>query len=51
MSLYSAFEWTVIALLLLVSLRLVWQRVLKPALQRPKAVCGSGGCSSCASSK
>lgn len=46
MSLYSAFEWIVIALLMLVSLRMVWQRVLKPALQKPKAACGSG-CGQC----
>ena len=50
MSLYLAFEWIVIALLLGLSLRLVWQRVLKPALQRPKAACGSG-CKGCAPTK
>ncbi|MES2684817.1 MAG: hypothetical protein V4650_14960 [Pseudomonadota bacterium] len=47
MSLYLAFELMVIALLLGLSLRLIWQRVLKPALQRPKAACSSGGCNSC----
>lgn len=51
MSLYSAFEWIVIALLLLVSLRVVWQRVVKPALQKPKAGCGSACGSHCASTK
>lgn len=49
MSLYTAFEWIVIALLLWVSLRLVWQRVLKPTLQKPKAACGSSGCNKCGS--
>ena len=43
---YAAFEWLVIALLLVASLRLVWQRVVKPALQKPKAACGSG-CGQC----
>ena len=50
MSLYAAFEWIVIALLLLVSLRVVWQRVVKPALIKPKAACGSG-CNQCAAPK
>lgn len=50
MSLYAAFEWMVIALLLGVSLRLVWLRVVKPALQKPKAGCGSG-CNQCAPPK
>lgn len=50
MSLYLAFEWVVIALLLLVSLRVVWQRVVKPALQKSKAACGSG-CNSCSTGK
>lgn len=50
MSLYQAFEWVVIALLLSFSLRLVWLRVVKPALQKPKSACGSG-CSSCSSTK
>ena len=49
MNLYAAFEWIVIAVLLLASLRLVWQRVLKPALQKPKTACGSG-CAQCSSS-
>jgi len=51
MSLYAAFEWIAIALLLSLSLRLVWRRVIQPVLQRPKAACGSGGCNRCASSK
>ncbi len=49
MSFYGAFEWMVIALLLGISLRVVWQRVLKPALQKPKAACGSGACNNCGS--
>jgi len=48
MSAYHFMEWIVIALLLFVSLRVVWRRVLKPALQKPKASCGSNGCNSCA---
>lgn len=47
MNIYGAFEWLVIALLLAVSLRVVWLKVLKPTLQRPKAACG-GGCTQCA---
>lgn len=50
MSLYQAFEWIVIALLLLASLRMIWLRVVRPALQTPKAGCGSG-CKHCASAK
>lgn len=50
MSPYQAFEGMVIALLLGFSLRLVWQRVIKPALQKPKAACGSG-CTQCAPPK
>lgn len=50
MSLYSAFEWIVIVLLLCVSLRAVWLKVLKPALQKNKAACGSG-CNQCAAPK
>lgn len=50
MSLYSVFEWIVIALLLGVSVRMVWQRVIQPALQRPKNGCGSG-CTQCAAPK
>lgn len=50
MSTYLAFEWIVIVLLLAVSLRTVWLRVLKPALQKPKGSCGSG-CNSCGPSK
>lgn len=51
MTLYAAFEWLVIVLLLAVSARFVWQRVIQPALQRPKAVCSSVGCNSCARPK
>lgn len=47
MNIYGAFEWLVIALLLGVSLRVVWLKVLRPTLQRPKAACGSG-CNQCA---
>lgn len=47
MSLYAAFEWLVIALLLLASVQVLWQRVVRPVLQRPKADCGSG-CNRCA---
>ncbi len=47
MSLYLAFEWIVIVLLVGLSLRSVWRRVIKPALQKPKAGCGTG-CNSCA---
>ena len=45
MSAYHLMEWVVIALLLFVSLRVVWLRVLKPTLQKPKAACGS--CNNC----
>lgn len=50
MSLYQVFEWLVIALLLLVSVRRVWQRVVRPALQKPQSGCGSG-CKGCAATK
>ncbi len=46
MSSYAAFEWMVIAVLVLSSLRVVWLRVVKPALQKPKASCASG-CTRC----
>ncbi len=46
MSSYLAFELIVIAVLLLLSLRVVWLKLLKPALQRPKSACGSG-CNQC----
>ena len=49
MSGYHAFEWIVITALLGVSLRVVWRRVVNPALQKPKAACGSGGCNNCGS--
>lgn len=50
MNLYLIFEMLVIALLLGLSLRLVWRRVIKPVLlQRPKTACGS--CNSCAVQK
>ncbi|MDO9452675.1 MAG: hypothetical protein Q7J29_07420 [Stagnimonas sp.] len=51
MSLYAAFEWIVVALLLLVSLRVVWQRLVKPALQKPKAAACGSGCNGCAPRK
>ena len=51
MSLYGAFEWIVIGLLLLMSLRVVWQRVVKPALQKPKAAACGSGCNGCAPRK
>ena len=46
MSAYQVIEWIVIALLVALSLRVVWQRVVRPALQKPKAACGSG-CQQC----
>lgn len=51
MSLYGVFEWIVIGLLLLMSLRVVWQRVVKPALQKPKAAACGSGCNGCAPRK
>ena len=43
MSAYLVLEWIVIAALCGLSLRLLWQRVLKPVLSRPKAACGACG--------
>ena len=51
MSLYGVFEWIVIGLLLLMSLRVVWQRVVKAALQKPKAAACGSGCNGCAPRK
>jgi len=51
MTAYVAFEWIVIALMLIASLRVIWRRVFKPMLQKPKAICGGGGCAQCAVTK
>jgi hypothetical protein len=50
MSAYAAVEWLVIALLLLLSLRLVWRRVVAPALAPRQRRCGAG-CGSCGADK
>jgi hypothetical protein len=49
MNSYQAFEYLVIGLLMLISLRAVWRRVLKPLMVRntPAKACGSGGCNGC----
>lgn len=47
MSLGLALQWIVVAVLLALSLRLLWQRVIRPALQRPKAGCADTGCNGC----
>lgn len=51
MSLALVVQWIVISLLAVLSLREIWQRVIRPAFQRPKAGCGDGSCDGCAPKK